>query len=428
MSRRSTHLHPRIARQPARSLGLETLEDRCVPTVLLQDNFNDNSLDPAKWHIVLPDIPGPPSVVEQNQRLELRNRGHLVTQNEYDPAVVGPLTITGTWTFSLPQTAFQQEDYFQVYTRTDAAVDGPPYGDSRNGVGFNLIMHQNNPGQMWINYRVFPGQFANLANTPIMIRNHDSFRFTITDTGSTVSFAVQQLTGGNASAQITANVPIHFDTNRVDFHNAQFSIVNKVSYLDDVTIEGTAPTDLVAESFALNPVLGGPAFTYSITDAPLPQPATAEVYFASGPNWDDRIGDPVFQTPLESQQGTYGPIVVPRMSLPPIPSGATHLLLALDPANQIAESEESNNTLALPLFGPRRMGAPNAGSPNPSPKPGAIAHPTASAAAQLRDSRSTITIAAPTEWAAPSKPLRSVELPAAPPADPFELHGVALAE
>jgi hypothetical protein len=29
--------------------------------VLLQDDFNNNSLDPSKWRVVLPNIPGTPA-------------------------------------------------------------------------------------------------------------------------------------------------------------------------------------------------------------------------------------------------------------------------------------------------------------------------------------------------------------------------------
>src|SRR5262249_26431067 len=159
--------------------------------------------------------------------------------NEFDPATVGPLVITGTWTFDLPVTAFQQEDMMSIFTRTDATFDGPPYGSIRNGVGFNLLMHQDNPGGMGINYRVAGGDYVNLAPEPIQIRNHASFRFTIEDDGLNVAFSVQQIGGAGASASLTASVPQHFATNHIVFHNGQFSIVNKVSYLDDVVLTGS---------------------------------------------------------------------------------------------------------------------------------------------------------------------------------------------
>jgi hypothetical protein len=38
---------------------------------------------------------------ERNQRIEMLDRGYLVTIDEFDPSSVGPLTISGTWTFDV---------------------------------------------------------------------------------------------------------------------------------------------------------------------------------------------------------------------------------------------------------------------------------------------------------------------------------------
>jgi hypothetical protein len=144
-------------------------------SVLLQDDFNDNSLDPSKWTVVLPNIDGTPGVTEQNQHIELTDRGYLVTANQYDPSLVGPLTLTGTWTFNSATNSFQQEDRTGVITRSDAVPYGPPYGEVHNGVGFFLHMDgPSDPGKMFIVNYVYPSSPENIVETPIQIHNRDS--------------------------------------------------------------------------------------------------------------------------------------------------------------------------------------------------------------------------------------------------------------
>jgi hypothetical protein len=205
-------------------------------SVLLQDDFNDNSLDPAKWRVVLPSIEGTPGVFEQNQHIELVDRGHLVTANQFDPLIVGPLTITGTWTFNTSQIGFQQEDRMSVFTRTDGVPGGPPYGATLQGVSFNLQMDgPGNPGFMFIG-----DNGLNFAKVPIQIHNGDTFYFTIRDDGTNVMFSVQPV--GGAVTTISAIDPSHFASNYIDFENSfrNGNLVPIVSYLDDVVITGTA--------------------------------------------------------------------------------------------------------------------------------------------------------------------------------------------
>jgi hypothetical protein len=189
--------------------------------------------------------------------------------------------------------------------------------------------------------------------------------------------------------------------------------------------EYTPTTDLEAVSFAYKPALGGLEYTYAVNDADLPQAANAAVYWASGPNWDDRIGGPVVQAPLEPQQGTHGPEFFPKKSLTPPPHGATHLLLALDPTNQITETDEANNVQAISIYGTARMGSPNFAPPS-VPAPGANDAPSARRVTPPTALRSTATVAPPTEWGAPQKPVQftAVQAPDLSEGDPFVLHGV----
>jgi hypothetical protein len=213
---------------------LEVLEDRTLlsGTVLLQDDFNDNSLDASKWmtSASIPFPHGPASVTEQNQHIELLNRGHLITRAEFDPRTAGPLQITGTWNFpSLP--GYFPADTMQVLTRSDG-VPGGVYGETQNGIEFFVSMG----GGMAIRTRVngVGGDSTNLVTGGTPIDHDQPFDFVITDDGLNLSFSVQVHGGG--SATITATSPLSFSTNHVVFHNREFTSANDLSYLDDVVI------------------------------------------------------------------------------------------------------------------------------------------------------------------------------------------------
>ncbi len=95
--------------------------------ILLQDNFDDNSLDASKWNTVTTGIPNSPSVSESNSRLQLNSRGYLVSANEFDPAN-GGLRLQGRWTFG-------SDDFMQILTRSDGTPAGS-YGETQNGIEF----------------------------------------------------------------------------------------------------------------------------------------------------------------------------------------------------------------------------------------------------------------------------------------------------
>lgn len=104
--------------------------------------------------------------------------------------------------------------------------------------------------------------------------------------------------------------------------------------------------DIAPASLTWNTAQGGVDFSYQITGADLPQATTAAFYWATGTTFDDRIGDPVFSTPLEQVAGTYGPVHVSAADLGTPPPEATHLLVVTDPDDLIAETDETNNVLA----------------------------------------------------------------------------------
>jgi hypothetical protein len=81
-----------------------TVTNAYPASLLLVDNFNDNLLDSVRWVALDPedfdvtgtDFPGGARVEEVNQRIEIDNRGHLRTAQEFNPAeLAGPLRIRG---------------------------------------------------------------------------------------------------------------------------------------------------------------------------------------------------------------------------------------------------------------------------------------------------------------------------------------------
>lgn len=114
--------------------------------------------------------------------------------------------------------------------------------------------------------------------------------------------------------------------------------------------------DIVATSLNWNTAQSGVDFGYKVTEADLTQNTTAALYWASGPTFADAIGGPVYDTPVDHPQGSYGPFYIPNgtvLGMPP--ANATHLLLVVDPPSTsqpdgaINESDETNNVLALPI-------------------------------------------------------------------------------
>ena len=211
--------------------------------VLVQDNFNDNSIDQTKW------TPNPNSgtVVEANGRIEITNRGYLDTAAQYDPLVQGPLRITGEWTFQ--NADWPGHDIMAVLTRSDAVPTGT-YRETQNGIEFQL----NGDGGLRILSRV-NGVETYLA--PILdfeVNSGERFFFDARDDGLNLSFFVQQIGGAGRSASLTATSPLDFGSDLIVFHNRENS---STAYLDNVTIEQVPePSTFVLASLGSLGILG----------------------------------------------------------------------------------------------------------------------------------------------------------------------------
>ncbi|YCM44254.1 PEP-CTERM sorting domain-containing protein [Verrucomicrobiaceae bacterium 227] len=198
--------------------------------VLLQDNFDDNSIDAAKWNVVIPtgSSVGSPSVTEAGSRMELAQRGHLNSASPINPdSYSGGIIITGTWFFGAT------DDFMQVLTRTDGTPAGQ-YGETANGVEFYIT----NGNVVQIRTR----NDANIAVTDsgsgTIVRNLNTpYDFTITDGAGDLSFTITERDNAANTVSVSATLgainPAYTD-NLVTFHNREGG--NRTSYLDDVTI------------------------------------------------------------------------------------------------------------------------------------------------------------------------------------------------
>jgi hypothetical protein len=114
-------------------------------------------------------------------------------------------------------------------------------------------------------------------------------------------------------------------------------------------VDGASP-DIIAQSLTWDATNAGVEFEYSVEDADLPEETTAALYWSSDDTFDsnDTVASQSFT--IDTQQTTQ-PVShsVPVTDLADSPIGTTHLLLVVDPANEIAESNEENNTVAVEL-------------------------------------------------------------------------------
>ncbi len=209
--------------------------------ILLQDDFNDNSIDPLKWTTNTTIPAGSASVNEMNGRMELVNRGHLVTAQQYDPLVVGGVRITGRWTFAL----FDVADFLQILTRSSGTPDGA-FGETTEGVEFQSTLTT-------LSILGRGGVAVANVSTPITIGMGDVFDFEIVDDGFNVSIALNEVGGDGTTAFVSTTSATDAATDFVVFHNREAAVGSgHVAYLDDVVIQTVPePSSLVLASLGV---------------------------------------------------------------------------------------------------------------------------------------------------------------------------------
>lgn len=124
-----------------------------------------------------------------------------------------------------------------------------------------------------------------------------------------------------------------------------------VSYFDDFEFDELSLPDIAPTSLAWDASRGGVDFGYRISGANLTQATTAALYWSADDKFDS-TDTLAYQAALQSEVNDYGPIFVPGTALSPAPAGAKYLLVVVDPDNVIAESDETNNVMAIPTVSP----------------------------------------------------------------------------
>ncbi|MEX2214726.1 MAG: PEP-CTERM sorting domain-containing protein [Phycisphaeraceae bacterium] len=196
-----------------------SLQPLGVP-VLLQDNFNDNSIDGSKW--LTNTGVGGSSVTETNGRIQMAARGYLVTQANFDPVANNGLQIAGRWTFGA-------DDFMQILTRSDGQIDpGNCCGETLNGIEFFAFEGNS----MQISRRV-AGVNTVLTSGGVDILPGDVFDFLITDDGTNVTFLLSQVGGDGTTAFLSTSDSTSYALDRIVFHNREGG---HTSNLDDVFI------------------------------------------------------------------------------------------------------------------------------------------------------------------------------------------------
>lgn len=222
--------------------------------VLLQDNFDDNALDPALWMVDTAIPQGAASVVETGQHVELTNRGHLITVQEFDPATFDVLAVSGEWTFATG------DDFMQVLTRSDGQPAGG-FGETFNGIEFFVFPDAD---QVGISARV-DGASTTLGSGSAPINTGETFTFVITDDGTNVSFQLTEVGGDGTTITLNGSSGTAYALDHVVFHNREFSGITHVAHLDNVAIAGTPLADLaVTKSASSAQTVAGDTPTYTI--------------------------------------------------------------------------------------------------------------------------------------------------------------------
>jgi len=215
------------------------------PPILFSDDFNGDSFDPTKWIIKTnwsigdtPIVPlGKVSVEQRDGRAILKNRGYLITKNQFDPDRLGGIVITGQWTYDVTN------DALQVLTRSDG-VPGDGYGETANGLEFKYWNVTDRKGQLAIEVKGDKLQIADMKTKgSIYLYPGITFNFKIVDNGDKgLSFTLSGISNPYNTATVTARLVSDTTTSKhIVFHNREYEGIDNVAYLDNVTITPNAP-------------------------------------------------------------------------------------------------------------------------------------------------------------------------------------------
>jgi CSLREA domain-containing protein len=212
----------------------------------LADDFNDDSLDGAKWQTVLPFTQS--YVSEAGQRINLWNRGYLNSRSHFRASAAAPVRITGQVTMR-----DSSDDLFHVITRSDGTPSGT-WGEARNGIEFRLDAISD---QLMILKRSDGGSVV-LASSAMAIDGDIAYNFVVEDDGTSVRLTVTRADDAGITATVVAQDSTAFAANHVTFYNREDiggSYGVHYATLDNVVIAGGSTT--TAEDNSLTAQLSG---------------------------------------------------------------------------------------------------------------------------------------------------------------------------
>ena len=207
--------------------------------LLLADDFRGDTLDPSNWRVVTEGVPsGRATVRMENGKLELVNRGHLVTRHQFVPGAGGDLRIRGRFTLASPL------DMLQVLTRSDGRPRHDSYGDTTTGI--ECFVNMDAGGVIGIYGR---GEVRLRETIALLeIEQGETFDFELLDTGQTVTFTVRKVGGDGASATVSTYCDQRTDDNFVVLHNRERTRIDRVTEVDHVMIERITTDPLLRET------------------------------------------------------------------------------------------------------------------------------------------------------------------------------------
>jgi hypothetical protein len=215
----------------ARLTGGEPIEPEPAPRVLLEDDFEGDTLDLSKWQL----LNGPDVAITQAGGQVFFDRpatqlNYLITAEQFDPAVT-PLTITGSantgpeglaiWTraSNIGNTADSAQHVL------DNGIRCPLWPEGQNSGWYDAEIIRKDPG-IW--------GWTGIAADNIPGAKATDWDFVLTDDGTTITVTWTQSSDPTNTFTVTATDEAHFDSNYV-----AFTVIN--GYLNDVTITTTAP-------------------------------------------------------------------------------------------------------------------------------------------------------------------------------------------
>jgi hypothetical protein len=167
---------------------------------------------------------------------------------------------------------------------------------------------------------------------------------------------VRFISDTNLQALTSEDIPLSIDL--ADFPNRNAEVISLASdeagaVITVETFHFSDELDLAVTHANWNPREGGLDFTYSV-QGDLTTASTAEVFWARGKRYSDRISDePIFTQSIEAGDRGKDPVSqtvhVSGSDLNAAPEGTTHLIVVVDKDNIIDDEETNeNNVFALP--------------------------------------------------------------------------------